>query len=383
MRGSIIKRGRTYSVVLDLGRGPDGKRIRRWHSGYATRRAAERARVELLAKLDIGGYVDPSRVTMAEYLRSWLEHVGHQRAGATHERYEYICKRYLIPHLGALRLQQLQPLHVQQTYDLLEERGGKDGRPLAPGTVALCHRILRRALKQAVRWQLVNRNVCEQVDPPTPGRGRPAGLEPAHARVLLEAARSVGGWLLVFVTVGVATGCRRGELLGLRWSDVDLDQGAATIRRSLGLVRGQLVYSPPKTEAGERTLELPAFAHTALKTHRAAQAQLRLAFGGAYDTASDLVICREDGSPLRPDYVTHRFKRLVRDAGLPEAVHTHTMRHGFASLLAAGGEGAADIAKVLGHGDGGQLALRVYIRPQATAATRAAGAVERALGDPE
>ncbi len=383
MRGSIIKRGSTYSVVLDLGRGPDGKRLRRWHSGYATRRAAERARVDLLAKLDSGGYVDPSRATVAEYLRSWLEHVGHQRAGATHERYEYVCERYLLPHLGALRLQQLQPLHVQQTYDLLEERGGKGGRPLQPGTVALCHRVLRRALKQAVRWQLVNRNVCEQVDPPTPGRGRPSGLEPEHTRVLLEAARGVGGWLAVFVTVGVVTGARRGELLGLRWADVDLEHGTATIRRSLGVVRGQLVYSPPKTQAGERTLQLPAFAHAALKAHRAQQAQLRLAFGAAYDTASDLVICREDGSPLRPDYVTHRFKRLVRDAGLPEQVHAHTMRHGFASLLAAGGEGAADIAKVLGHGDGGQLALRVYIRAQATAASRAAGVAERALGDPQ
>jgi integrase len=383
VRGSIIKRGSTYSVVLDLGRGPDDKRIRRWHSGYATKDAAEKARVRLLAQVDSGSYVDPSRVTMAEYLHSWLEHVGHQRAGATHERYEYICKRYLIPHLGSLRLQQLGPLHVQRTYDLLEERGGKGGRPLASGTVALCHRVLRRALKQAVRWQLVNRNVCEQVDPPTAARGRPAGLEPEHARVLLGAARGVGGWVQVFVIAGVATGCRRGELLGLRWADVDLEHGTATIRRSLGLVRGKLVYSPPKTEAGERTLELPAFALAALRAHRKAQAGLRLQLGGAYDTAVDLVICREDGSPLRPDYVTHRFKRLVRDAGLPEAVHTHTMRHGFASLLAAGGEGAADVAKVLGHGDGGQLALRVYIRPQATAASRAAGAVERALGDPE
>jgi integrase len=367
-------------VVLDLGHGPDNKRIRKWHSGFATEDAAEKARVRLLAQLDAGTFVDPSRVTVAAYLRSWLEHVGHRRAGATHERYEWICQRYVIPHLGTHRLQQLQPLHVQQLYDLLEDHGGKDGRPLAPGTVALVHRVLRRALRQAVRWQLVNRNVCEQVDPPTAPRAAGAGLEPGHTRALLAAARTVGGWLATFVTVGVGTGCRRGELLGLRWADVDLEQGTATIRRSLGVVRGKLVYSPPKTQAGERTLELPAFALATLKAHRAHQAQLRLQLGGAYDTASDLVICREDGSPLRPDYVTHRFKRLVREAGLPEAVHTHTMRHGFASLLAASGESASDIAKVLGHGDGGQLALRVYIRPQATAATRAAAKVERALG---
>jgi len=366
--------------VLDLGRGPDGKRVRHWHSGYRTKRDAERARVDLLAKLDAGLYVDPSRLTVAEYLRQWLEHVEQARAGATHQRYEYIVGRYLLPHLGSVRLQQLQPFHVQQTYDLLLERGGRDGRPLAPGTVALIHRILRRALKQAVRWQLVARNVCEQVDLPAAPRGRPAGLDPEQARVLLDHARSAGGWLWAFVALGVATGCRRGELLALRWSDVDLDQGAAAVRRSLGLVRGQLVYSPPKTDAGDRTLELPAFALAMLRRRRAEQAELRLVLGAAYDTAADLIVCREDGSALRPDYVTHRFKRLVHDAGLPTQVHVHGMRHGFASLLAEQGEGPAAIAEVLGHADRGQLALRVYIRPAATAAARAAAKIEQAFG---
>ncbi len=354
MRGTVIKRGSAYSVVLDLGRGPDGKRVRKWHSGYATRRAAERA-----------------------------QHVAHQRGPATHQRYEYVCEHYLVPHLGALRLQQLQPLHVQQCYDLLGARGGKDGRSLAPGTVGLCHRVLRRALKQALRWQLVNRNVCEQVDPPALARSKPTRLDPADARTLLDAARRAGGWLAVFVTLGLASGCRRGELLALQWADVDLERGTLAVGRSLGLVRGKLVYSPPKTAAGERTLELPAFALRALKAHHTAQAGLRLALGGAYDTAADLVCCREDGSALRPDYVTHRFKRLVRDVGLPEGIHAHTMRHGFASLLAAQGEGAADIARVLGHSDGGQLALRVYIQPQRTAAARAAAKVERAFGGDE
>jgi integrase len=356
-------------MALDLGPGADGKRIRRWHSGFATKDLAEKARVRLLAQIDSGGYVDPSRITTGAYLEQWLDHVKRVRAAATHERYTYCLNRYVIPHVGTLRFQSLSPLHLQQLYDLLAERGGQDGAPLSAGTCALVHRVLRRAMQQAIRWQLRPTNPCDAVDPPMPPRGRPVVLEPAQTRALLDGARQAGGWLWVFVALGTTLGLRRGELLALRWSDVDLDRGTITVRRSLGLVGGKLTYSPPKTQAGERELVLAPFILTALRRHRAEQAERRLAFGSAYDTAGDLVLCREDGSPLRPDAAGHRFKKLIRSIGLPESIHVHSLRHGFASLLAEAGEGPAAIAKVLGHNDGGQLALRVYVRPAETAAT--------------
>jgi hypothetical protein len=133
-RGTIIKRGNGYSVVLDLGRGPDGKRIRKWHSGYRTKKDAERARVELLARVDQGGYVEPSRLTLATFLREqWLPALAGQVRPTTLHAYQTSLERYAIPRIGAMLLQRLSPADLNQLYGALLAAGGKGGRcPLAP-----------------------------------------------------------------------------------------------------------------------------------------------------------------------------------------------------------------------------------------------------------
>jgi hypothetical protein len=129
VRGSIIRRGATYSVVLDLGRGPDGKRIRDWHPGYRTRRDAERARVELLARIDQGSYVEPSRTTFGPFLdEQWLPGLASQVRPTTLHGYRTNLARYVIPRLGGVLLQRLTPAHLNGLYAELLAGGGRDGR---------------------------------------------------------------------------------------------------------------------------------------------------------------------------------------------------------------------------------------------------------------
>jgi integrase len=386
MRGTVIKRGNGYSVVLDLGRGPDGKRIRKWHSGYRTKKLAERAQVELLAKLQDGEYVDPSALTLAglfDRVFDYLESIG--RDARTVERHRELARLHVVPYLGGMRLQQLAPVHLSELYARLLREGRRDGRPggLAPRTVGHVHRTVHRALRQAVRWQLLSRNVASDLELPTVTAPRMATLDHDQARRLLAAVETAPAWLRLLVVLGLALGCRRGELLALRWADVDLDEGTVRVGRSARIVAKRLEVKGPKTDAGYRTLALPAFAAAALRRRRAEQAEFRLALGGGYDAKADLIVCHDDGRSVRPDYASARFRALVAGASLPAAVHVHTLRHSAASFLAAAGVPASDLAAQLGHADGGALALRVYVHPLQENRRRAAEHLDRAFGGAE
>jgi integrase len=383
MKGTVIKRGPgRFSVVVDLGRGPDDKRIRKWHSGYTTRKAAEAARVELLARQQHGEYVDPSTLTLAAFLDRWLDYmISIGRDARTVERHGELARLHVTPHLGGVRLQQLAPTHLADLYARLLREGRRDGRPggLSPRTVGHVHRTIHRALRQAVRWQLLARNPASDLELPTVPKAEMVTLTREQARVLLEAAAE-RSWLHTLVLLGVATGARLGELLALRWDGVDLDEGAARIGASRRIVNRRMEVKGPKTEAGYRMVALGPVTVAALRRLRAEQAARRLALGGAYDTAEDLVICKPDGRPYRPDSASTMFRKFADEAGLPRAVHVHTLRHSAASFLAAAGVPASDIAAQLGHADGGALALKVYVHPLEENRRRAAAHLDDVIG---
>jgi integrase len=200
-----------------------------------------------------------------------------------------------------------------------------------------------------------------------------------QARTLLDASAG-RPWLHTLVLLGVATGARLGELLALRWTDVDLDEGTARIGASRRVVAKRMEVKAPKTEAGTRTVALGPATVAALRRLRAEQAGRRLVLGGAYDAAADLVICKPDGRPYRPDSASTMFRAFADKAGLPKTVHIHTLRHSAASFLAAAGVPASDIAAQLGHADGGALALRVYVHPLEENRRRAAAHLDDVIG---
>jgi len=345
-RGSIIKRGTTYSVVLDLGRGPDGKRIRRWHSGFRTKRDAERARVELLARVDQGTYVEPSRLTVAVFLRDqWLPGLAGQVRPTTLHAYRTNLARYVVPRVGATLLQRLTPAHLNGLYAVLLAAGGRDGGPLSARTVQATHMTIRKALGDAARWGLVHRNVAALASPPRPRRAQMHSWTAAELRAFLDhiaGERLAAVWMLA-----ASTGMRRGELLGLRWVDVDLDRARVAVRQTLVQAGRQVVTSEPKTSRGRRSIALDPRTVATLRAWRTAQAAERLAWGAAW-TDSGLVFTREDGTPLHPEWLSDAFAWRIGRAGLPR-IRFHDLRHTHASLGLAAGIPIKVMSERLGH----------------------------------
>jgi integrase len=339
-RGTVIKRGSTYSVVLDLGKGPDGKRIRKWHSGYRTKKDAEQAQGELLAALGRGAYVEPSKRTMGPFLREdWLPGLRSQVRPSTWAEHRSKVEVHLAPAIGHLPLQRLAPGHLNTLYADLLERG------LSARTVLHVHATIRRALADATRWGLVPRNVALLASPPRPARTELQVWTAADLRAFLafvEDDRLYGLWLLA-----ASTGMRRGEVLGLQWPDVDFGRARVAVRRSLVTVGHQVVVSEPKTAKGRRSVALDPATVAGLKAWRKHQTAERLAWGPAW-TDSGLVFTREDGRPLHPREVTRAFTRHVLAAGLP-IIRLHDLRHTHATLALAAGIHPKIVQERLGH----------------------------------
>jgi integrase len=362
VRGSIIRRGATYSVVLDLGRGPDGKRVRRWHSGFRTKRDAERARVELLARVDQGSYVEPSRLSVAVFLREqWLPGLAPQVRPTTLHGYRTNLERYVVPRIGATLLQRLTPAHLNGLYAELLAAGGRDGRPLGARTVQSVHMTVRKALGDAARWGLVARNVATLASSPRPRRAEMRTWTAGELRAFLE--HIAGDRLAALWTLAASTGMRRGELAGLRWADVDLQRGRVAIRQTLVLAGRQVVTSEPKTSRGRRSVALDPRTVAQLRAWRATQAAERLAWGAGW-ADSGLVFTRSDGAPLHPEWLSDAFEWRVGRARLPR-IRFHDLRHTHASLGLAAGIPVKVMSERLGHTSSSFTADQyVHVTPQ-------------------
>jgi integrase len=348
MRGTVLKRGNTWSVVLDVGRGTDGRRIRKWHSGFRTKREAERARVELLSRLDHGAYVSPSKVTVAQFLvDEWLPAKQATVKETTHASYEMHVVKHIVPRLGGLPLLTLGPPQLNALYaDLLADgrRNGTGG--LSPTSVRRIHATLHKALSDAVRWGRLPRNPADQSDPPRPATREMSIWSPAQLKSFLESVRSdrlFAAWLLA-----ATTGMRRGEVLGLRWSDVDLDAGTVTVRQIRTVARYEVLTLTPKTDRAQRSIAVDPATVAALRAHRVAQFEERLALGDAYNESGGLVFTHEDGAPIHPERFTGWFRQLCGRSGLPP-IRLHDVRHSYVTALLASGIPLKVVSQRVGH----------------------------------
>ncbi|MBI2859681.1 MAG: tyrosine-type recombinase/integrase [Chloroflexi bacterium] len=352
-RGHITRRSKnknTWSIVLDLGRDPaTGKRRRQWVTVRGTKRDAERKLVELLRQLDTGGFVEPSKITVGEFLKQWLRDYAKTAVRPrTFQRYENIVQKRIIPVIGAVPLTTLKPQHVQAMYSAhltgprLDHRLGT----LSAKTVVQHHRVLREALAYAMRLGLVARNVADAVDPPTAARHEVEFLDADAINTFLDRARNTPYYALFHLDIH--TGLRRSELLGLRWKDVDLDLAALSVRQAMHRLRGgQTVFLEPKTSKGRRQVALSPSAVLVLRSHRE-KAEADNALLGSSLTRDSLVFSLVDGSPMSPDGVSRAFKRIAKHAGFP-GVRLHDLRHSHASLMLKQGVHPKIVQERLGH----------------------------------
>lgn len=348
MRGTVIKRGNTWSVVVDAGRNSAGERVRKWHSGYRTRKEAERARVELLSRLDQGTYVAPSRLTLGRFLTDeWLPAKRSTVKETTLASYELHVTKHLVPALGGLALVAATAPRLNAFYAELLSAGRRDGRGgLAPKTVRNIHGTLHKALEDATRWGLLARNPAAHSDPPKAPAAEMTVWNPDQVRIFLDSVR--GDRLFAAWMLAATTGMRRGELLGLRWSDVDLKASRLRIRQIRTVARYKVSTTTPKTAKGTRTIALDPATAVALRTHRTAQKAERLAWGAAYQNQSDLVFTREDGSAIHPELFSSWFGQHCRRSGLPR-VRLHDVRHAYVTALLSAGVPLKVVSQRVGH----------------------------------
>ena len=360
MRGHIKKRGKgSYSVVVSVGRDPTtGKYKYLWTSVKGTKRDAERRLSELLSQLDSGAFVRPRKTTLGEYLETWLkEYVWADLAPRTAEAYQLIVRRHLVPALGKITLTGLKPEHIQHYQSEKLSCGRADGKGgLSPRTVRHHYMALHAALARAVKMGLLGRNVADAVDPPRYQRHQWQSLSEFGVSSVLEAARETPYYVLFYQAL--FTGMRRGELLALRWCDVDLLLGRVQVTRSLHrLGTGEVVIRSPKSERSRRVVSLPPSAALLFQEEKEKQQRER-AMVGLEVKDDDLVFRDHEGRPLRPDTVTHAWVKLVRRIGL-KGIRLHDARHTHASLMLKQGVHPKIVQERLGHASIG-LTLDTY-----------------------
>ncbi|KWW98988.1 putative integrase [Carbonactinospora thermoautotrophica] len=345
--GTITKRkdGRYQAAVYVLQ--PDGTRDRKFV--YArTWEECDRLRQELIAKTRNGVPVPTRSATLAEWLPYWLEHViKPKRKRTTVAKYEMHIRRYLVPGLGTKRLESLTPAHVRAFL-------AQHARRTTPATAKESHRVLRSALSAACRDELVTRNVAALVEPPRVVEREFVPWTLEQTLRFLEAARR-DPLYAAFVLV-ICLGLRRGEVLGLRWSRVDLDQGVIYVRKQIQRVNGELYEDDPKGRR-RRAVPLPRICVVALRWQRLRQAAQRERAGANWQD-SDYVFTTRTGRPIEGRNLYRSFTRIAAAAGLP-VIRLHDTRHGCATLLAAQGVQPRVIMEILGHSQIG-VTMNVY-----------------------
>lgn len=377
MSGHIRRRGkRSFEVRFEIGADPvTGKRRTRCHSFKGTKREAQAELVRLIAAVHKGDYVDPSKVTFGEFLGRWETWIKTQVSAKTVERYTELAEHHLRPHLGNAKLQRLKAVAFAELYGKLQRQKSDGGAGLSARTVGHVHRLAHRVLASAVKWGLVNANPVAAADPPKVEPREIEILSPEQVSALLNSLR--GGPLYRVAVVGLATGMRRGEMVALRWGDVDLDAGKLRIERSLEQTNAGLAFKAPKTRAGRRTVSVPPSVIAELRRHWREQQEQRLVLGLGRASENDLVFARRDGGPWPPDSLTAGWARTIRLLKLPK-VTLHALRHTHASQLIASGLDVVTVSRRIGHSDP-TVTLKVYAHRFGNADERAAEAVEVAL----
>lgn len=342
----------SWAFRVDVGGTTTGGRKQRLRSGFETRREAERALRDLLHSIDRGQFVDRHDLTVAAYLQGeWLPAVAPPNLRqSTWSSYSGEVQRHVLPAIGALRLQELRASHLNRLYSDLLRDGRIDGDGgLSPRTVRYIHTIVRKGLADAVRWGLLERNPADLADPPRRDSERQRRLmQPWSAQELarfLDAARS--DRLYAAWHFGAMTGMRRGEVLGLRWSDVDFPSATLAVRQTYVSIDGKARFSEPKTAKSRRGIDLDRETVQILRQWEHTQSTDRRDWGPAWEEHG-LVFTRENGTPIHPDSFTKQFRRLARAAGVP-VIRLHDLRHTTATLWLQAGANPKVVSERLGH----------------------------------
>jgi len=379
MKGHLTKRSKdSWTIVVDLGLKANGKRNQKWKSTKGTKKEAEALLARMLTELEDGVYIDAKKTSVSGYLDKWIASIKGSVSSTTHERYKQLCDKHLKPTIGNIALNKLQAIRISELYSVAMESGRIDGKGgLSKQTVLHMHRVLKRALSQAVKWGLISRNPCDAVDNiPKPNKKERLTFTTEETLSLLEQLE--GNRLQLPVLLAVTTGMRRGEILGLRWKDIDLDKKRLCIRQIVIETREYgLEVKQPKTDSSSRTIALPRIAIEAIKKYRVEQAELCLQLGKGLTPESMLF---DEFSGLNiPNRITVNFRSFIKTHGFKH-VTFHDLRHTHATHLLEQNIHPKIVSERLGHSTIA-LTMNTYSHVMPTMQEEAANKVDDMLGN--
>jgi integrase len=334
--GSIYQRSNgTWRAQVTI----DGKRLGRTTKTQKEGREWIR---EMLNQIDEGLTYSNSKLTLAQYIQEWLVSVENTLRPSTFKQYTQYAKNHITPYLGKLRLIDLRPDHIQKRYNQMAKEG------YGPRTVQLVHAVLRRSLGKAVKLRLISRNPAKAVTPPKSIPKEMKFLDEKQIQQLLSTAGENKDHLYALYFLAIATGMRQGELLGLKWADLNWETGKLQVIRQLTRAkRGGFEFTQPKTKAGQRTIQLSKEVLEVLKEHRKYQ-QYMYSFNHHRWADDNLIFTNTIGSPLDKYNLLKRFKKLLKKAGLPD-IRFHDLRHTAASIMLNNGIPVIIVSRILGH----------------------------------
>jgi integrase len=365
MRGHFTKRGDTWTAIVDLPPDPATGKRRQKRVSYRTKREVELAVAELIHKTE-SGFTDAGKITVREYFDRWLVATAPTLRAVTLRRYRDLARLHIVGIIGNVKLGKLTPADVQRLYTDRLASG------LAPATVRYVHAVLHHALDDAVKWGLLNRNVTDAVEAPQKARGEMRVWDAEQVNMVFRAASDDP--LEALWRLAIFTGMRRGELLALKWGELDLDAGTLSVQRSLGRgLTARLEEGEPKSRSGRRRIALSPSIVESLKHHRVRQLEYRLAADEAYQDRG-YVFVNETGGHLHPNVLYRRFNALIARAGVPP-IRFHDLRHTSATLLLGKGVHGKIVQERLGHANIA-MTLDLYSHVTADMQRQAADAIE-------
>jgi integrase len=385
MKGHIRRRSESsWELKYDVERDGGGRRTV-YRSFKGSKRQAQTELARLLTQAAEGTHVDPTKLTVEKYLRARFEHwkVAKTISPITAQRYGELIDLHIVPCIGARSLQRLNTQDIETWHATLMVSGRKGRKGyadkeggLSARTVGHAHRLLSKALNEAMKHGLVARNVCRLQGAPKVTTKEVEILTPEQVNELPTLLH--GHVLEAPALISLHTGMRRGELLALRWENVDFEEEKILVRESMEQTRAGLRFKGPKTKAGKRDITLPAIVVDILQAHRKRELERRLRMGQGKPGGRDLVFPAWDGTPWAPNNLSSDWSKLAHELGL--GVSFHALRHTHASfLLDLGNVDVVTISKRLGHSSPA-VTLAIYAHLIRQDDRKAAHAIDTALG---
>ncbi len=376
MAGSIEKRGEnTYRLVVSGGKNLDGTRCRKTKTIHGTLKDAEIALAEFITEVNRGLVPEGKSITFEEFFYIWDEkYASKELAPKTYSRYIGILKSRILPYLGSFPLDKIKPTDLMNFYDMLENdtqikriaknNGQRTLKPLSPKTILEHHRLISAMLQNAVYWQLLPSNPARRVKPPKTKKPKMEFFNDDECKLLIQSLIELTGSKLKYkaaILLDIFSGVRRGELIGLEWSDVDLKNETININKSTQYLPENGIFDKDtKTESSNRIVPIPDYITKTLLEYKEWYDEQKNIWGDKWIESNKLFV-QDNGKPMHPDTIGKWFKTYIEELGLP-IIKFHGIRHTNATLMIANNVDIATVSARLGHASI-NTTIKYYVHP--------------------